>query len=440
MSSEPRENAMRALLRPVRAILGSVALLLLGNGLINTLLTLRGAHEGFSTPLLGMIMSGYFVGFVCGTWVSGRLIRRIGHIRAFAFCAAICASGALLHIIFIDPWAWLVLRFLYGLSFVTLMTVIESWLNSQAAAHERGKIFAIYMVVNLGAIALAQQILRLDTPDGSLLFAMTTILICWALLPITMTRRSQPTVPDNPKSTLKALIGFAPMAVAAATLSGLAMGAFWAMTPVYAQQVGFDTAGVGLVMSISILGGALLQIPIGRFSDKHDRTVVLICVTVMAAALAALMPLAPTQTILMGMFFVWGGLSFSLYPLAVAQLVDQLRPEEVVSGSADMLVLHGAGSAVAPLAVGVVMNVFGAQGLPLYIACVLALLAAYALYRRRRVSGIITHTAHFEPMVQTSNQALAMAFDDTQPDLFDDPSFYEEHERQRIIDAVTQGR
>ncbi|MCP1366627.1 MFS transporter, partial [Halomonas sp. BBD48] len=102
---------MRSLLHPIRAVLGSVALLLLGNGLINTLLTLRGTEENFSTTMLGIIMSGYFVGFTCGTWVSSRLIRRIGHIRTFGFCAAICASGALLHVIFVNPWAWLALRF-----------------------------------------------------------------------------------------------------------------------------------------------------------------------------------------------------------------------------------------------------------------------------------------------------------------------------------------
>ncbi|QJQ97167.1 MFS transporter [Halomonas sp. PA5] len=425
-------------MRPIRSILWSVALLLLGNGLMNTLLTLRGTAEGFSSTLLGMVMSGYFIGFICGTWVSGRLIRRMGHIRTFAFCAAICASAALLHVIFINPWAWLALRFAYGLSFITLITVIESWLNSQAASHERGRIFASYMVVNLGALAIAQQILRLDSPEGFLLFMLISILISWALLPITMTRRAQPKISERPKSSLKALLGFAPLAVASAALSGMAMGAFWSMTPVYATQLGYDTGGVGLVMSAAIVGGALLQIPIGRFSDRHDRPRVLTWVVLLAAAVAAMMPLAPTQEALLGLYFVWGGLAFSLYPLAVAQLIDQLHPDEIVAGSADMLVMHGAGCAVAPMAAGTIMHAFGSHGLPIYIACVLSLLGMFAIYRRRHVTALVTHTAHFEPMVQTSTQALEMIFDDTQPDLFDDPSFYEEDERQRLINTFRQ--
>ncbi|MCC5795922.1 MAG: MFS transporter [Methylophaga sp.] len=343
-----------ALLRPIQAILWGVALLLLGNGLINTLLTLRGVSEGFSSAVLGLVMSSFFVGFICGTWVSPRLIKRMGHIRTFAFCASLCASAALLHIIFIDAISWMLLRFIYGLAFVTLMTVIESWLNSQSAPHERGRIFAFYMVVNLGALAVAQQMLRLDSPENFPLFALVSILICSALLPVAMTRRAQPTISDHPKSSLKALVRFAPLAVTASAFSGLAMGAFWSMTPIYAAGVGFDTGGIAMIMSVAILGGAALQIPIGRISDKYDRPAVLIGVLILAAI----------------------------------------------------------------------------------IAVVLASLAAFAIYRRRHVIDLVSgNPAHFEPMMQTSDQALNMMFDQSQPDLFDDPDFYGEDERQRIIEA-----
>lgn len=400
---------------------------------MNTLLTLRGTNEGFSTTELGVIMSAYFVGFVCGTWISARLIRRLGHIRAFAFCGSLCASGALLHVLLIDPWFWLFLRFVYGLAFVTIMTVIESWLNSKAAPHERGRIFAMYMVVNLGAIALAQQILRLAPTESFTLFALIAVFVSWAILPMTMTRRDQPKVPDQPHSGLKRLVGRAPLPGSAAVLSGLAMGAFWTMTPVYAAGLDFSTGDISLIMSLTILGGAALQIPIGRFSDNHDRRQVLVWVCMGAAILALLMPMAPNRHALMGLFFVWGGLAFSLYPIAVAQLIDQLHPDEVVSGSTGMLVLHGAGSAVAPLLVGVIMGIFGVQALPLYIACVLTLLAIYTTYRRIRVSTKITgEHARFEPLVQTSTEALTLLFDHTQPDLFDDPDFYDDHERERL--------
>lgn len=82
----------------------------MGSGLLGTLLAVRGGLEGFSDQTLGLIMSGYFVGFFLGTYLAPGLIQRIGHIRAFAFYAALCAAAILLHPIFIDPWAWAALR------------------------------------------------------------------------------------------------------------------------------------------------------------------------------------------------------------------------------------------------------------------------------------------------------------------------------------------
>ena len=406
---QTREFIIWSIMHPIKAILGSVALLLLGSGLLNTLLSLTANNQGYSTATIGLIMSGYFAGFTCGNFVSGRLIQRMGHIRTFAFCAAVCSSVVLLHYLWISATAWVLLRFVYGLSFVTLMTVIESWLNMRSAKEERGRVFAVYMVVNLGAIAIAQQLLRIDSGEPFLLFAMSSILICWALLPITITRRPQPEVPKRARSSLKKLVQFAPLAVASASLSGLAMGAFWGMVPLYASRQGFSFADVGLLMSVTIVGGALMQIPIGRFSDTHDRRKILIGVALIAAGLCLLMPLASGHAALMLLFFLWGGLSFSLYPLAVAQLLDQLHPDEVVSGSTDMLVLHGAGAAFAPLICGTLMNIIGVHGLPLYIAAVLAGLGGYAVYQVRRVSTLVVgEQAHFEPMVQTSHEVLQM--------------------------------
>ncbi|WP_018277354.1 MFS transporter [Teredinibacter turnerae] len=396
-------------MHPISAILGSVALLLLGGGLLNTLITLTGNDYGFSKTMLGLIMSGYFAGFTCGTFVSGRLIQRIGHIRSFAFCAALCGSVALLHYLWVNAWAWLVLRFVYGLAFVTLVTVIESWLNTRAQKEDRGKVFAAYMVVNLGAIAVAQQLLRLDTEEAFTAFAIAAIFICWAVLPITITSRSQPHIPEKASSSLRKLLKFAPLPVASALLSGLAMGAFWSMTPLFAQEQGFSRGDIGLLMSMTIVGGALFQLPVGRYSDKHDRRKVLLTLCIAASLLMLITTFATGLTSLIALYFLWGGFSFALYPIAVALLIDQLHPDEVISGTTDMLVLHGAGAALAPLLAGSLMNAFGVHALPAYVAAVLLVLGCYAVLQIRRVSVLPAgENAHFEPMVQTSAEVLEM--------------------------------
>jgi MFS family permease len=400
---------MLTLIAPISSLLGGVALLLLGNGLLNTLLTLRGVAEGYSTSMLGLIMSGYFVGFLLGTWLAIPLVRRVGHIRAFAFCAALAAITALLHVLIVDPWVWLGLRVLYGLALVSLYMVIESWLNAQVPNDKRGQVFAVYMAVNLGALAAAQQLLNLASPTDFVLFILAAILISAALMPITLTRQVQPSVPESLHTNLRKIVGIAPLALAAAGLSGLALGAFWGMAPVYANLNGFDATGVGLLMSSSILGGALLQWPIGIYSDKHDRRLVLLWVVTLAVLVSLLMSLLPAGPMLLGLIFIWGGLTFAIYPIAVAQLIDQLHTDEILSGSSSLLMVNGIGSVCGPLLVGVLMEHLGPQALPLYFAAVLAVLAAYTLYRLRHVSDLVSAPAgHFMPMLRTSHTVLEL--------------------------------
>lgn len=409
---------------PIGSLLSGVALLLLGNGLLNTLLTLRGVAEGYSSGMLGLIMSGYFVGFLLGTWLAIPLVRRVGHIRAFAFCAALAAIAALLHVLFVDPWIWLGLRVLYGLALVSLYMVIESWLNAQVPNDKRGQVFALYMAVNLGALAAAQQLLNLASPSEFILFALAAMLISAALMPITLTRQAQPSVPETLHSNLRQLLGTAPLAIAAAGLSGLALGAFWGMAPVYASLSGFDAGGVGLLMSSAILGGALLQWPIGHYSDKHDRRLVLFWVVALAALLALPMSLLPAGPALLGLIFLWGGLAFAIYPIAVAQLIDQLHRDEILAGSSSLLMVNGIGSVCGPLLAGLLMQQFGARALPLYFAAVLGLLAAYTFYRLRHVSDLVSgEQAHFMPMLRTSHTVLELMPDaPTTDDLVQEPT------------------
>lgn len=127
---------------PITALLVSVALLLAGSGLLSTLLAVRGKLEGYGDQTLGLIMSGYFVGFFLGTFAAPPLIRRVGHIRAFAFFAALAATTVLVYPIWLHPVGWMLLRIVTGVALVGLVIVIESWLNTQSAPGYRSRVFA----------------------------------------------------------------------------------------------------------------------------------------------------------------------------------------------------------------------------------------------------------------------------------------------------------
>lgn len=397
---------------PIGSLMLGTALLLLGNGLLSTLIALRGTHEGFSDQLLGLMGSAYFVGFLLGTRTVPLMIRRIGHIRAFAFFAAVIAAATLLHSLVVNVPMWLFLRLITGIALVGFYTVIESWLNSRSKPEQRSQIFAIYMVVNMSALAVAQQLLLLAPAESFTLFSLSAMLVCLSILPLTSTRQPQPEVPSVKRLTLPRMWRVAPAATVAAVASGLSIGTFWSMGPLYASRLGLDSSGIATLMTATILGGAALQLPLGRLSDRLDRRQVLALAAAGAAIGAVAMAFAGDHAgWLPATSFVFGGMAFALYPITVAHVVDRLAHEEILSGNAAVLLLHGLGAVVGPTLAGVLMAFGGALALPLYFAVILTALALFVVLetRRHRVDIVIEDSASFVPMMRTAETAMGIA-------------------------------
>jgi MFS family permease len=384
------------------------ALLLVGNGLLSTLIALRGSLEGYSDQMLGLMGSAYFVGFILGTWVVPPLIRRMGHIRAFNFFAAAIAAIMLLHSIIVDPFVWLALRLAVGVALVGFYTVIESWLNTQAQPERRGQIFAFYMVVNMVAIASAQQFLHFASPAGFILFSIAAMMVCFSVLPVAATRLPQPLVSDVPRLTLSRIWIAAPAALFGALVSGLSMGTFWSLAPVYGARLEMDAGAIATFMTVTIIGGAVMQWPLGRFSDRGDRRVALAVAAGGAAIAAVVMAFFGAQPlILLGAAFVFGGMAFALYPIVVAHLVDHLSQDDILSGSAGILLLHGIGAAIGPTVSGALMGLAGPAAMPAFFAVVFAPMAIYAAVRARRGKDeIVEEAAQFVAMVRTAPTAV----------------------------------
>lgn len=409
---------MLRIVTTISALLAGIALLLMGSGLLNTLVPLRGATEGFSDQTLGLFGSAYFAGFMLGTWLCPKLIRRMGHIRAFAFFASAAAACIILHVIHVDMLFWLLLRLITGTVLVGVYTSIESWLNTGAPKERRGRVFAVYMAVNLGALALAQQLLQMENPLANLMFGISAFFVIIAIMPVVATRLPQPEIVETTTLSLKALWRAAPVACAGAVLSGLAMGGFWGLGALYAGRVGMDTGQIASFMSLVIVAGALFQWPMGVLSDRVDRRLALVIVAGTAAVgglLMALLSGSPTWLLVGAAIF--GAGSFSVYPTVVAHLIDHLRKEEVLSGNAGLLMLQGVGSAIGPALAGWLMGVTSTLMLPLYFAVMFAASALFSLLRWRDTSDrIVEEPAHHVSMVTTSPEALEMVVDEQKPD------------------------
>ena len=92
---------MASVVKIYALFLGS-ALLMFGGGLQGLLLSVRGAEENFSLLALGLIGTGWSIGFVAGSLAVPLVVRKVGHIRAFSVMAAIGTVTILLNLLWIN--------------------------------------------------------------------------------------------------------------------------------------------------------------------------------------------------------------------------------------------------------------------------------------------------------------------------------------------------
>ncbi|MDH5518023.1 MAG: MFS transporter [Gammaproteobacteria bacterium] len=402
---------MIKIIRAHFSLLSATAILLLGSGLLGTLVALRAESEAFPQVIIGMIMSGFFMGYVIGSYLCPQVIRTYGHIRSFSIFAATGCVTVLLHGLIVDPFVWLVLRVITGICMLGMYLVIESWLNSVATAKSRGGLFSVYMAINLLALACSQYLILIYDIKSLAPFVLIALFFTLALLPIATTFIAQPEKVEKGHLGLRHLYETSPLAAFGALVSGMISGAFWGMGPIYAVSTGFDVAGVTLFMSGVILGGSILQWPFGHLSDRYERRLVIVAVSVLASILALTVFYTIESQQLAGLLtvFIFGGCAFSIYPLCVAHANDNVDATHALEISRGLLLLSGIGSTIGPITAGMLMGWFGAQVLMIYFAVIMLLLAIYALMRRTIGTPIdVAEQGDFVVMARSSPALLEL--------------------------------
>ncbi|WP_417451521.1 MFS transporter [Kordiimonas sp.] len=382
--------SLRATLIGIFALLLGAGALNLGMGLQASLLGVRAGLEGFPTPLIGLIMSAYYAGFVAGSLFAPKIVARVGHIRTFSAFASLASAAALCHAVFVDPLSWAILRGLTGVCFAALALVTESWLNERSSNLNRGTVLSIYFVVILASTAVGQAFLMMAPPSGYDLFIFVSVIISVALVPITLTSTPTPAISEPRRMALRRLFGISPVGVAGCFGAGLVTGAFWALGAVYAQGKGLPTDDIAIFMTLVVGGGVVTQWPFGRLSDQMDRRYVIGGITVAIAILGAIagLGLFPEGQGLYVLGVLMGGLVLPLYGLVIAHANDFLEQEDFVPASASLLLLYGAGAIVGPLLATGVMEFVGPDGLFLHLAVAAALLAVFTFYRMTQRAAV----------------------------------------------------
>jgi MFS family permease len=385
---------MLKLVHSLIAPIGSLIIVMLGNGFFNTFVGIHLVQAQYTTFTISIIASSYFAGLLFGGLITDKLIAKVGFIRSFATFASFLTILLMINGLISATPAWIVIRFFTGVSIAGIFVVIESWLLLFSNIKTRGKVLSIYMTALYASHAVSQYLLGWIDLKTIGPFALVIILSSLSVIPVSMMRAESPTHTEsnylNPIQVLKA----SPLGFVSAILGGFILSSFYSLGPVFATKVGFSVEQIAQFMAMTLFGGLLLQWPIGLLSDLFNRKSVMIFVSFTCALVSLVLAAAfyiPTWALLVSCL-LFGGFSFTIYPLGIALACDRIDPKNLVAATGVLLIAYSAGSIAGPLVASQFMNIFGPGGLYIYCALICMLLSAYASYRTKIRGDIKEHT------------------------------------------------
>ncbi|QRN41770.1 MAG: MFS transporter [Neisseriaceae bacterium] len=362
-------------------------------------------HSNVPRTIIGLVNAGYFFGAIISSVVGHRIISRVGHTRSFSFFAAVMALSILSHTLTTELYIWALLRFTLGFGYYSILMIIESWLNEKSDSSIRSRVLGLYETVFYIAFCIGALVLNFSDIFNQI-YTFGGIFLILAILPLSLTKMPAPKVPSPKKISIPSVYGIAPLALTGSLIGGFLANGFISMSPSYASSLGFDVHKTSIFITCSILGGFLVQIPMGKFSDTYGRRLAIIVassITCLAAIYSVLFIDNTTAQYLSAVFFGFG--AFTIYPLSLARANDVL-PEDSpnrLEVSRSTLFGYGLGALVSPLILGSSMQSFGSIGFEIPFIILSAFLAVFSFYQPKIPREKRTQYTHVGP---TSTNSL----------------------------------
>jgi len=378
------------------ALFSGYFIIMVAHGFQGNLLGVRSVIEEFNFLATGAIMTGYFIGYFAGANLIPKIVGKVGHIRVFAAFASMASLSILIHAVLVNPYIWTLGRFLTGFSLVGIFIVMESWLNDRANNRTRGQLLSIYMFITLIGLALGTLLLNFSSPEKYEPFILISLLLSLALVPILLTKRKAPKFKKLGFIDIKGLYKTSPFATVSMFCTGIIHSALFTLGAVYAATMNFTLFEISLLLFLITVSGGIFQWPIGFYSDKSDRRIIIIFSTFFASIFAFMCVVSlgenpeslhlsinwETNRLLFFIFAtLYAGMAIPLFTLNLAYMNDYIAKEKFVAAGGGMQIIFGIGAMSGPFLCSLLMNKLGSNGFFIHLLFFHIIIGLFGLYR-----------------------------------------------------------
>lgn len=350
--------------RNVIAAAGAITVFGFALGQMFPLLSLLLESRGYSDDIIGLNSAMSPIGILLASPLITYFARNYGT-RSTALTAAFATALIILsYKVFDSIEAWFVLRLLQGMTISTLFVLSEAWIVKYAAGGKRGRIVAAYASVLSASFAAGPAVVGWIGIEGWAPFVIGAGVMVAAMWPLSLVRDEQSPTDEHSGFSFISFIPKAPVLLAAVGLFAVFDAATLSLLPVYGVRIGLDLSTSAHILTALIVGNVFLQLPLGWLADLWPKRLVMGACAVVTAILCFFMPLFMGTAWMWPLLFITGATGYGIYTVALAELGDRFKGDELVQGAAAFASMWGAGALFGSLLAGWAMAVFGPQGLP----------------------------------------------------------------------------
>ena len=325
----------------------------LSQGLLLPVLSILLEQKGVSSSLNGLNAAALYVGSFAMTLVAERVLGAIGFKKLIASGISLVLVTLILFPLLPGVKAWFVLRLLVGIGDSAVNYAAQLWVLLMTPAEHRGRNLSLYgmsygLGFSLGPLGLS--LLRFGQAAPFLIIAALFVLVLLLVL-----FKLPDSLPDKVEhgegqaSRFRRSYRLAWYALIPALLYGYMEASLNSNFPVYGLRTGFSTDQIAGLLPFAGIGGLLLQLPLGLWSDRYGRKTILIFAGVTGGLAFTLLPLAGDNYLLtLLLLTVAGGLVGSFFSLGLSYAADILPRNLLPAANVVSSFHYSIGSIVGP--------------------------------------------------------------------------------------------